>query len=143
MEFHFAKGLKHMPDARFIRQQVFIQEQGFSPENEFDETDAFAWHGILVIGEKAIATARLFPGEGKTYKIGRLAVLPEYRKCGAGRCMMEHLLEEARKLGAEKVRLSAQVQAEGFYRKLGFSKTNEPPTEDEGVPHVYMEKRVL
>ena len=114
----------------------------FQFAKEFDSTDLTAWHAFLMYNEKPVATGRLFPGQGDTYIIGRLAVLPEYRKSGAGRATMEYLLEEARKLGAKKVRLSAQVRAKGFYEKLGFRKTSESPTEDEGVPHLYMEKHV-
>ena len=32
-------------DARIIRQEVFVEEQGF--HHEFDETDQTAWHLVL------------------------------------------------------------------------------------------------
>ncbi|MFR8530009.1 MAG: hypothetical protein ACLVDB_02110 [Anaeromassilibacillus sp.] len=39
------KGLEDNPEARRIRQAVFVDEQGF--HNEFDEIDPEAWHVVL------------------------------------------------------------------------------------------------
>ena len=40
-----AKGLANNADARLIRQQVFVEEQGFV--NEFDDIDHEAYHCLL------------------------------------------------------------------------------------------------
>ena len=57
--------------------------------------------------------------------------------------MGEKLLLEAerriRGLGGRTIRLSAQVQAAGFYEKLGFLKTSDVYLE-EHCPHQDMEK---
>ena len=47
----------------------------------------------------------------------------------------------AASLRAEAVRLSAQVQAQGFYEKLGYRAVTGPYL-DEHCPHVGMEKKL-
>lgn len=53
-----AKGLANNADARLIRQQVFVEEQGFV--NEFDDIDHEAYHAVIYTGGYPIATGRLF-----------------------------------------------------------------------------------
>lgn len=145
MEFHFSKGLDTAPLAREIRRKVFVAEQGFSEELEFDDIDQTAWHIVLTSRGKPVGTGRLFvrnPNRPSVFTIGRLAVLREYRKTGAGRLIMEYLEKEAARLGAGMLILCAQVQAQGFYKKCGYRRTLHRPVDDEGVPHVYMEKRI-
>lgn len=43
-------------EARKIREQVFVEEQGF--ENEFDELDAQVPHAVLFMDGQAVATGR-------------------------------------------------------------------------------------
>ena len=46
------RGLTENPEAKQIRQTVFVEEQGF--HNEFDAMDAEAWHVVLWKDEHAI-----------------------------------------------------------------------------------------
>ena len=59
------RGLTENPEAKQIRQTVFVEEQGF--HNEFDAMDAEAWHVVLWKDEHAIATGRTFPAQGETH----------------------------------------------------------------------------
>ena len=43
IQMHMQQGLSQ--DARIIRQEVFVEEQGF--HHEFDEIDSRAWHLVL------------------------------------------------------------------------------------------------
>ena len=45
MKYTLSKGLNNSPDARAIRQSVFVEEQGF--EYEFDDIDEIALHLVL------------------------------------------------------------------------------------------------
>ena len=119
-----------------IRQSVFVEEQGFAQELEFDEIDSHALHALVCEDGVPAATARLYQHEGQ-FHIGRVAVLRQYRKRGLGELAMRLLMLKARELGATEVALGAQVQAQGFYEKLGFRSTGEL-YDDEGVPHVRM-----
>lgn len=76
------QGLEHCPEAKAIREEVFMKEQGF--QVEFDDTDREAWHLVLWQDGKALATARLYSqGEG-VYAIGRVAVRKEGRASSWG-----------------------------------------------------------
>ncbi len=79
------RGLTENPEAKQIRQTVFVEEQGF--HNEFDAMDAEAWHVVLWKDEHAIATGRTFPAQGETHAwtIGRVAVRKPYRGQGIAR----------------------------------------------------------
>ena len=46
MKYTLSKGLTNSPDARLIRQSVFVEEQGF--EYEFDDIDETALHLVFV-----------------------------------------------------------------------------------------------
>ena len=60
-------------DARIIRQEVFVEEQGF--HHEFDETDQTAWHLVLYENGYAAGCCRLFSSDNPdVYILGRLAV---------------------------------------------------------------------
>lgn len=127
-------------EAKMIRTAVFIEEQGF--RDEFDETDDRSLHAVLFIDGNMAGTARMFTEDGgKSYHIGRVAVLKEYRKLGIGSDIMNALCKKAKELGAGKCELSAQCRAKGFYAKLGFTESGEIYL-DEGCPHIYMEKEL-
>lgn len=131
------KGLHHLPDARDIRMHVFVEEQGFALE--FDETDDIAWHVVLYAENTPIATGRTYPCGEDTYAIGRIAVERAYRGTGAGRAVVQTLEDMLRAEGVRFAELSAQVQAQGFYEKLGYGAYGSTYL-DEHCPHIRMRK---
>ncbi|HEX3026193.1 MAG TPA: GNAT family N-acetyltransferase [Clostridia bacterium] len=135
MEFKWTKGLEFFQDAHEIREKVFVKEQGF--EHEFDQTDHEALHVVLYLDGVPVATARLFSEQGRVFHVGRVAVLKDYRGSHLGAALMKEVVRKAEQLGAEKIVLGAQKQAEPFYRKLGFLSENDCYF-DEGCPHVNM-----
>lgn len=53
----------------------------------------------------------------------RLGVLPEYRNNGYGKALVDHIFEQAKKIGAERVEIAIiakDVKRENWYMKLGF-----------------------
>lgn len=124
---------------RMIREIVFIEEQGFI--NEFDEIDSEAIHVLVYADGEPAATGRLFQSEDEQdfYIIGRVAVLSNYRKSGLGSKVMDFLEDKAREIGATGIKLSAQCQAKGFYKKRGYEERGEV-YQDEGCPHILMIK---
>ncbi len=141
MEWTIVQGLENAPQARRIREEIFMQEQGF--QVEFDEIDPIAYHLLLWQEGEAVATGRLFPkaGDGAVYIVGRVAVRKAWRGRDLGRAVLEQLEQKARQLGAGRIELSAQVQAQGFYEKLGYTASGQPYL-DEHCPHIHMEKTV-
>ncbi len=126
-------------DAAMIRRKVFMEEQGF--EDEFDETDATAWHIVLYQNAEPVATGRAFPSreDSSIWILGRIAVLKEYRKLHLGREIIAGLEQTARQGRAIKTALSAQIQARPFYEKNGYIASG-AVYYDESCPHIHMEK---
>ena len=131
------QGTGQFGDARAVRTDVFVVEQGF--QNEFDEIDARAYHAVLYGGERPIATGRTFQDQHGNWHIGRVAVRKEYRGAGIGVLVMRALEEKLRELHAPGAELSAQIQAVGFYKKLGYRPFGAEYW-DEHVPHIAMQK---
>ena len=104
-------------DLRAVREPVFVQEQQVPIEEEWDELDPLCDHVIARDdAHNPIGTGRLTP----KHKIGRMAVLREWRGKGVGEALLLALIERARALGLREVSLNAQVGALGFYEKFGF-----------------------
>ena len=119
---------------RAVREAVFIREQRVPVELEWDGYDAHCVHMLAVdAAGNAIGTARLL-ADGK---IGRMAVLREWRGRGVGSGLLLQLLKEARKQRLQELALHAQVYANEFYRKFGFEIMGDEFVEA-GIPHVKM-----
>ena len=125
---------KALPLARPVREEVFVAEQKVPLELEWDEWDERSDHAVARDASgQAIGTGRLLP-DGR---IGRMAVLREWRRCGVGAALMEALLQKAREQSMPRVTLHAQTHAAGFYRRFGFSERGGEFWEA-GIPHVEM-----
>lgn len=129
-----------MTQVRAIRQQVFVQDLGVPPAQEFDQADlpgsgtAFA---LLYIDGAAQGTGRV-QVQKDTCKIGRIALLPAARGKGAGRRLVCALVRQGVTQGACRVAVDARLEAVGFYEKLGFVPCGTPFMQ-RGMRHVPME----
>ena len=136
--FHF--GLAD--DAKLIREEVFVKEQGFA--KEFDENDAKSWHLVLYLDGVPISTGRILEIDPETYQIGRVAVRERFRHMKVGTYTVKFLCNKALSLGARKAILAAQVDKMSFYRSIGFRPyPNGEIFYDEGVPHIMMYKVLI
>lgn len=127
-------------DAKFIRETVFMNEQGFV--NEFDEKDAIAKHLVLYDDtNRPIATCRFFPNkEGTVCFVGRIAVLKAFRQKSYGAVMLREVERQIKNTtDAKEIRLAAQVRAKEFYEKSGYATVGSVFLE-EGCPHIWMYK---
>jgi len=128
-----------MARAYSIRRRVFIEEQRVPEEIELDADDALAFHALATIGNDAIGCGRMLDhGDGEV-KIGRMAVMPEFRGTGVGRDILRFLMDRARARGLRKAVLHAQLTAEGFYLKEGFTPLGDV-FDEAGIAHRKMEK---
>lgn len=104
-------------ELRAVRDIVFVQEQGVPVEIERDALDPLSRHVIARDAQgRAIGTGRLTPDR----RIGRMAVVPEWRNRRVGEALLKALLVEARTLGWSEITLHAQVAALAFYARQGF-----------------------
>jgi predicted GNAT family N-acyltransferase len=126
-------------DAKMIRQKVFVEEEGF--REEFEEQDKTAWHLVLYRDGMPIATGRILKEDPETYRIGRVAVLKEYRGHQVGRYLMRFLETKITELGGRRAILDAQADKKGFYDKCGYGVSGDGEIfYEEGYPHIRMEK---
>lgn len=127
-----------LPDeARLIRTEVFIEEQGF--KNEFDDDDNRCVHAVIFEDGIPAAAGRIFPPENGVCVIGRIAVRKSFRGKALGSETVRLLEEKARELGAEKTALSAQCRVREFYERFGYEASGDVYS-DEFCPHIHMEK---
>ncbi|MGJ4730177.1 GNAT family N-acetyltransferase [Luteimonas sp. SDU101] len=123
---------------RAVREAVFVREQGVPADLEVDGRDPDCRHVLARDGAGlAIGTARLAP-DGR---IGRMAVLPQWRAHGVGSALLHALLRLAREDGLDRVSLHAQEAAIEFYRRHGFEPAGERFLEA-GIVHLAMQRKL-
>ncbi len=127
------------PLLRAIRETVFMREQGVPAEMEWDGLDEVCRHALALSAKgDAIGCGRIVPPRGRApARIGRLAVLSEWRHRKVGTALLEALLDHARAENYSQVVVNAQVNALPFYRRFGFEAEGEEFREA-GIPHIRM-----
>ncbi|KAI6003638.1 acyl-CoA N-acyltransferase [Pisolithus albus] len=133
-----------------VRVEVFVHEQGFSLDEEFDEHDPTATHFLLRLlpSRLAIGTIRgtkMVDSNGDAYyKLSRLAVLQPYRRYRFGRDLVLALhgwVKEDAKCSSDvnmaKVVAHSQIPVKSFYSKYGYLQEGDEFDED-GAPHQKM-----
>jgi predicted GNAT family N-acyltransferase len=127
------------PLLRAVREAVFIHEQNVPSKLEWDGLDEVSRHALaLNLKGDTIGCGRLVPPRGRApARIGRLAVLSEWRRMRVGTAVLEALLDYARSKKYTQVVLNAQVQALPFYRRFGFEEEGKEFL-DAGIPHIKM-----
>lgn len=127
-----------------VREEVFVREQRVPREMEVDEDDPRSVHMLArtldgaPIGAGRLLTEIETDTEGTVLatsgRIGRMAVLQDWRGRGIGAALLQRLLEHARTRGMAQVQLHAQVDATDFYLRHGFEIAGEDFMEA-GIPH--------
>lgn len=125
------------PHLRAVRTVVFIDEQLVTQEFEWDEIDASAVHLLATADHQPIACLRIIDYT----KIGRMAVLKEWRGRGLGMALLRKAIRICQQHGSQRVKLSAQIHAIGFYEKAGFVQVSDVYC-DVDIPHVDMQLRL-
>lgn len=122
------------PLLRSVREAVFIREQAIPEELEWDGLDETSRHALALSHRgDAIGCGRI-QANGH---VGRIAVLPQWRKQKVGTAIMEALLDYARAHDYKQVDVDAQTYAVPFYRGFEFVEEGEVFM-DAGLPHIKM-----
>jgi predicted GNAT family N-acyltransferase len=102
-----------------IRRAVFVREQGLTRSVYDEPDDRMSVHVVAQSGGRVLGAGRLtfIQDEGQ---IAWLAVLKDARGTGAGKAIMNHLLEIANERPVQYITLNAQTHALGFYEQYGF-----------------------
>ncbi len=130
-----------MQRAHVIRRRVFIEEQQVPEDIEMDADDAHAFHALAILDGVAIGCGRMVEHGAGEVKIGRMAVLLDHRNTGVGAQILRFLIDKARARGCRKAILHAQLTAEGFYLKEGFTPVG-GVFDEAGIAHRLMERRL-
>ena len=127
-----------------LRIEVFVREQNVPIELELDDKDHS--ENTVHIGyfnnDKLIGVARLIDMDKDVIHIGRVVIDKEYRGQGIGRELIIGCENIAQQILKRKtiIELSAQIQAENFYKSLGYNRINDKIYLDAGIEHVDMRK---
>ena len=123
-----------------LRIEVFVKEQKVPIELELDDKDHS--DNTVHIGyfheDNLIGVARLIDMDKDVIHIGRVVIDKEYR----GRELIIGCENIAQQILKRKIiiELSAQIQAENFYKSLGYNRVNDKIYLDAGIEHVDMRK---
>ena len=120
-----------------IRAKVFVVEQKCNYVDA-DGFDTEAYHVFLTDDNSIVAYLRVLP-KNTVYDevcIGRVIAVKRGEGLGA-EIVKEGIKVAKEKFGAEKIIVSAQTYAKGFYEKCGFKQISEEYM-DEGIPHIKM-----
>ena len=116
------------------RQEVFLMEQRIVCR-DFDGVDYDALHCFIERDGRVCAYLRAYKSD-EGVKIGRVLTIPH--GVGLGKRLMEAAMPKIKEaFGADEIILHSQIQAEGFYEKLGFRRVGEVFLE-EGIEHITM-----
>lgn len=127
-------------DAHFLRQMIFVEEQGIPSAWEFDELDTP--ERLFLVGyleNQPVACARFLLEEPQQLRPDRVCVAQTFRGQGIGLKLMARLEQEGRMQKCTQAVLHAEETATGFYKKIGYHIVGLPFLED-GILCVRMEK---
>ncbi len=117
-----------------VREQVFIVEQHVPLAIEWDAEDAEAIHLLALDNQQQpIGCARIL----KKGRVGRMAVLADWRGLGVGQALLDQAITICRQLGMPAIAISSQTHAIKFYQRAGFAVTSEAYI-DANIWHVDM-----
>jgi len=130
-------GEENLEDVYALRRAVFIDEQGIAVEDELEGDDGGCIHVVLYESDVPVATGRIKITK-EDYVIGRVATLSQHRGRGFATAVMQALIKACCIMGGERQILHAQLSAQVFYEKLGFTPYGDV-FDEAGIPHVCME----
>lgn len=107
--------------AYYVRIQAMAKKHHIPLRQEFDEHDGPDTKYIVVTDDDfPIATARMYPLDGRSMMIGRVVVLPEYRRQGIGTMVVNACEEWAEEMRCSKAVVESRENKVDFYREIGY-----------------------
>ena len=112
----------------------------------YPESWIAAWREILTMRPQFIATNIAFIAMEGERAIGfyvltteddglhldHLWILPDVMRRGIGRALFEHAIAQARNLGFDSLKIEADPNADGFYKRMGAKRVGVSVSEVEG-----------
>ena len=117
--------------AYYVRIQAMAKKHHIPLRQEFDGHDGPDTKYIVITDQDfPIATARMYPLDESRVMIGRVVVLPEYRRRGIGTMVVKACEVWAEELGFEKAVLESRDNKVGFYEQMLYEVCGEAVTGD-------------
>ena len=130
--------------AYYVRIQAMGRKHHIPLRREFDEHDTPETKYIVILdGDFPIATARMYPLGDERVMIGRVVVLPEYRRMGIGTRAVSECELWAREQGFETAVVESRENKTEFYHQLGYTETGDPVIEGDTFRCIRMKKSLL
>ncbi len=105
--------------AYYVRIQAMAKKHHIALRQEFDEHDGpDTKHIVIIDNDFPIATARMYPLDEKSMMIGRVVVLPEYRRQGIGTMVVSECEVWAEELGYSKAVVESRDNKVAFYEQM-------------------------
>ena len=127
--------------AYYVRIQAMARKHHISLRQEFDEHDTRDTRYIVIVDDVLpVATGRIYELTPESMMIGRVVVLPEYRRQGLGSRVVAECENWIRELGYGTAVLESRENKVDFYLKLGYGESGQAVIEGETFRCVRMEK---
>ena len=128
--------------AYYVRIQAMAKKHHITLRQEFDEHDGPDTKYIVVTeNDFPIATARLYPLDNTSVMIGRVVVLPEYRRQGIGTMVVLACEEWAEELSYSKAVVESRENKVEFYEQMDYEIVGEA-VEGDTFRCIRMEKQL-
>lgn len=112
--------------AYYVRVQAMAKKHHIPLRQEFDEHDGPDTKYVLVTDDDfPIATARMYPLDKDSVMIGRVVVLPEYRRQGIGTMVVSECEAWAEELFYSKAVVESRENKVAFYQDMGYETRGE------------------
>ncbi len=107
--------------ACYVRIQAMARKHKIPLDVEFDEHDTPETKYIVAVDDfLPIATCRLYAIDDAKVMLGRIVVLPEYRRQGIGTRVVEEAEAWARELGFTRAVVESRDNKIPFYESMGY-----------------------
>ncbi len=121
MEIIRATTTAEQAGAYYVRIQAMARKHHIPLRVEFDEHDTPETMYIVAVDDYLpVATCRLYPIDDSSMMLGRIVVLPEYRRQGVGTQVVRAAEEWARQLGYATAVVESRENKTHFYETMGY-----------------------
>lgn len=121
MEIIRATRTAEQAGAYYVRIQAMARKHQIPLDVEFDEHDTPETKYIVVVNDYLpVATCRLYAIDDERVMLGRIVVLPEYRRQGLGTLVVQEAEKWAKELGYRVSVVESRDNKIHFYETMGY-----------------------
>lgn len=126
-----------------VRIQGMNRQHNISLREEFDEHDADgSFHIVLLDDGYPVGTCRFYEIDEGKVSLGRVVILPEYRKRGLGALVVSEAEQWAKELGYHIIEIDSRTEVTAFYQKLGYAFISDEVVKNSVFECIKMQKTI-